>query len=373
MHHASFHRFLRLPVQRKALSVFMVFALAGCSSAPAELPESSASPVSEKKETVVSWIKEPSMDYESMSDIQEVPYAISGFHAEYLGYGQEWDRADLPGASVNEPALYNPNTILFEKDGTGIADFNGNVLYLDPTWAAISSNTGSPLSYDSFSGFYYPNGSWTSCKYMSSDFTSTEERPCGGGLGGMTPPVFSDGTTIYTNMDGVASMVDSVPVTSSRMLVPLYTGDPASYDRGKEEGVVILDPNGKPLHSVKTDKSFQHFVNGFITVGNYDVQNRIWSEMSLIRAETGEFLNEEPYEQVKWFEDGYCPVRKDGKWAYIDAAGQQVTDFLFEDASCVYYGTAYVKVNGKYGILDLRKSLADLKKISAENLRNASE
>ena len=72
---------------------------------------------------------------------------------------------------------------------------------------------------------------------------------------------------------------------------------------------------------------------------------------------TGEPITEFIYDDVKWFEDGYCPVMKDGKWGFIDETGTEVTDFIFDDVSGLYQGKTYVGLNGVYGIMDLRATL----------------
>ena len=65
-----------------------------------------------------------------------------------------------------------------------------------------------------------------------------------------------------------------------------------------------------------------------------------------------------------WFEDGYCPVMKDGKWGFIDETGTEVTEFIFEDVTALYQGKSYVKYTGRYGLLDVVGTLEKVEKIS---------
>lgn len=52
------------------------------------------------------------------------------------------------------------------------------------------------------------------------------------------------------------------------------------------------------------------------------------------------------------FNEGFAPVKKNGKWGYIDLKGKVVIDFLFDDAWCFSEGLAPVKLNGKYGYIN---------------------
>jgi hypothetical protein len=52
------------------------------------------------------------------------------------------------------------------------------------------------------------------------------------------------------------------------------------------------------------------------------------------------------------FNEGLSPVKKNGRWGYIDLKGKVVIDFLFNDAWCFSEGLASVKLNGKYGYIN---------------------
>jgi hypothetical protein len=52
------------------------------------------------------------------------------------------------------------------------------------------------------------------------------------------------------------------------------------------------------------------------------------------------------------FNEGLAPVKKNGKWGYIDLKGDVVIDFLFDDAWCFSEGLAAVKLNEKYGYIN---------------------
>jgi hypothetical protein len=52
------------------------------------------------------------------------------------------------------------------------------------------------------------------------------------------------------------------------------------------------------------------------------------------------------------FNEGLAPVKKNGKWGYIDLKGEVVIDFLYDDAWCFSEGLAAVKLNEKYGYIN---------------------
>jgi hypothetical protein len=52
------------------------------------------------------------------------------------------------------------------------------------------------------------------------------------------------------------------------------------------------------------------------------------------------------------FNEGLAPVKKNGKWGYIDLKGKVVIDFLFDDAWCFSEGLAAVKLNEEYGYIN---------------------
>ena len=50
------------------------------------------------------------------------------------------------------------------------------------------------------------------------------------------------------------------------------------------------------------------------------------------------------------------PVTKDGKWGFIDTKGKIIVPLIFDHAESSDGETAFVKINGKYGIIDVRAS-----------------
>lgn len=61
----------------------------------------------------------------------------------------------------------------------------------------------------------------------------------------------------------------------------------------------------------------------------------------------------ETYETGYPFYEGYAAVKKDGKWGYIDKQGNVVVDFIFDKATSISDGKAWVIYNGKTGRLNI--------------------
>jgi hypothetical protein len=78
----------------------------------------------------------------------------------------------------------------------------------------------------------------------------------------------------------------------------------------------------------------------------------------------GRLIAEPAYEETKYvlgtrtassgFKEGLAPVKKDGKWGYINDRGETAIDFLYDDAELFSGGRAVVQSGGRYGLIDKR-------------------
>lgn len=59
------------------------------------------------------------------------------------------------------------------------------------------------------------------------------------------------------------------------------------------------------------------------------------------------------YEDAYNFFDGYAAVKKNNKWGYINTKGETIIDFIFDKATPVSNGGAWVTYNGKTGRLNI--------------------
>ena len=70
---------------------------------------------------------------------------------------------------------------------------------------------------------------------------------------------------------------------------------------------------------------------------------------------TGRFVIEPQYDEAEDFSEGLAPVKKDGKWRFIDSAGAEVAMLgdKYESVFPLNDGRAIVKNGGKYGAIDM--------------------
>ena len=66
---------------------------------------------------------------------------------------------------------------------------------------------------------------------------------------------------------------------------------------------------------------------------------------------TGNLTTEFIYDDVASIAKGYIAVKKGNAWGFVDVFGNEVIPYIFSDAV-----TAFVKHNGRYGILDVKKT-----------------
>jgi hypothetical protein len=119
--------------------------------------------------------------------------------------------------------------------------------------------------------------------------------------------------------------------------------------QGEKIGMKMVSKDGK-IFDIEGDE-YRKIINGWLPVSEYGM----WTFQS---ASNGTILSGYIYDDVKYFENGYAPVKKNGKWGFVDESGTEVTDFIFDDASTLYEGKTYVSFHGSYGILDLKTTLA---------------
>lgn len=76
----------------------------------------------------------------------------------------------------------------------------------------------------------------------------------------------------------------------------------------------------------------------------------------------------ETYEQAYGFYEGLAPVKKDGKWGYINKKGKVVVDFVFDKATPISKGKAWVTYKGRTGRLKVKKMIKNKIKFDDSNL-----
>jgi hypothetical protein len=107
------------------------------------------------------------------------------------------------------------------------------------------------------------------------------------------------------------------------------------------------------------------YINGYYRVADE-------TQTSLIDARTGGQMTLD-YHDILYYSDGYCPVKKYGKWGFIDESGKEVSDFIFDVVSPVYQGKAYVLKGDKWGILNIQGTLGSNEQITLTNCYGTEE
>ena len=98
-----------------------------------------------------------------------------------------------------------------------------------------------------------------------------------------------------------------------------------------------------------------------LNIAVYGDQESVDSIMAEARKTTGWFMidkqgnrmNAEGFEDTHGVSLGLSPVKRSGKWSYINTQGEQVTDFIYDDARThADNGLARVLKDGKWGFID---------------------
>lgn len=296
------------------------------------------SDASDEEEAVKSqfvWIKEPFFDADDMSVIHDYrSYIDTKYVVCYLD-GKS-GLVDTNGNIVCDPVYsnpyycdvcngvsldysYNANSRLFEfdtgrvvehgghggSDGKLVYDLNSRsfmyICYGDgPSYEVDYNKSGCYVVYEAYKVLY---------DYSYEAYYDYSET---GRLG------------LYFNGELVVPFEYELATDVAEGVVGMYDGETWTYFA--EDGTVILD-------NVAT---------------NSDV--RLWYKpKSSDLNEYEEKYNEWVYE----FSCGCVPVKKDGKWGYMNKNGEMIVDAQFEKALPAYENRAWVCVDGLWGIIEL--------------------
>ncbi|HCK88572.1 MAG TPA: hypothetical protein DHW39_07160 [Erysipelotrichaceae bacterium] len=321
-----------------------------------ELPEDPA-------KTVI-WAHEPDMELDGIYTLEAFPYEFNypGYTFEKTGYPQDWGNSPA-SITVQEGYYtdreYTGNAIMVQKGKKyGILDFEGNELYpitLEVDEMSVFGDESLPLLWEPSGNFYLPAtlSDDFEGEIFNSDFKSLTEGSVRSGYGG-------DPGCDYYVRDGKIIKYDYFEEAWAENFAPPQTYGMncllTSVDQeGNETGTVLVTSEGisEPVKA----RFAADFVNGYYLATD-NTEDEIWdlpesAKYAYVDAYKGSVMTEYIYEDGSFFSCGYAPVKKDGKWGFIDTAGNEITDFLFDFASYLYEGKAYVLLKGKWGIIDL--------------------
>lgn len=317
------------------------------------------------------WASDP-LDIDEAIDIAYQNFYTDDCLMEKTGYGPTWEyfQEDLSQRAEGD-ATYSPDGIIFMKDGTyGVKDFSGRTLIdglagnyywgeesdsspIYYTWWGISLDEHAVLSQD-YTTEYYNDDLELNDVFTGGDagicYVNEDGKLRGAVMGdlqetAMDYPEWSE----YGSTDAILLCVNE------------KTGLVTGSAKVNADGTVAYVTD-YPIHHIDDSRGF---VNGFYSVSFYQgpfdfetiYEDTDTAGYGMVDASTGQLITCRQYEDIKWFEDGYCPVKYNGRWGFIDEQGNEVTDFIFEDASALYDGKTYVMLDGVYRIMDLEATV----------------
>lgn len=107
----------------------------------------------------------------------------------------------------------------------------------------------------------------------------------------------------------------------------------------------LYDRSGKQLNDNVYQK-VSAFYEGFAVVkanGKYGLLN-----------ERGDIVCDTRYDQIRQFFEGFAMVSRDGKWGHIDQTGREVIPLIYDEVFVFYDGLAVARKGEKWGFIDSR-------------------
>lgn len=394
----------------RLISMYSLLFSTACAKSNQTISNTASSNLNENQSNIVAvWAHEPNIRLDEVKMLESDAYwgMPDTTTNEKLGYPQEWDdysgdysfgkeaeeiahmtgNPDYKAVSANG---YTSNAISARVgDKYGILDYDGNFL-IKPMFKQKKEyifNGGetysSPITYATTIGYIVDvfDEKESMMGLLLPDFSKLYVKDIAYGVGG------EPGIGYKVDSDGVLKNGfmpdDLVPVSGPiadahghRCIVDKIEIDRSgAFPVTKPLGLRIYDENGNAIKDLD-EKLAVSFINNFAVVNEkapyFDSASQDWKSETgkyfIYNATSGENITPEGYDNVLWFEDGYCPVSKDGKWGFIDENGNEVTDFIWDDVSTLYSGKAYVGINGIYGVLNLPESLKAKDKLMIEDI-----
>lgn len=312
-----------MKVYRKLFLSVILLAAAGCGGSGNE-----GHHAAEEQEFI--WLTEPSIEAGSMQELAAVELPGS---ADHIGYPQEW-------VAAMTTAVYQTDAIAFTQGGkTGFMTYDGTVI-TEPVYDSIG---------------YYPGIGFTGTKgdvteLLSRDLKDaevTEEEPA------------EDEEFWYLEKEGVFYTGDPHHPEEAEQETFLCRSDACIvYHFNDEEGITgsgLYNATGDfmtEINGIAVPDRSHPYANGYVPAK----KSLDDEQMFIVDVRSGKAINDQFYEDMKWFSDGFIPVKKNGKWGFVNIRGREVIPCQYEDVSTVFGSKAFIKEDGKYGILNVLQS-----------------
>ena len=311
----------------------------------------------------IDWVVEPRFAFTEVKEFTPyVNYSGWGSIAELLGYPDEWEKQYSDLNHID----YTGNAIeVVAGNKSGVYDYYGRELYP----VSISKPVLGPYSFDrtivfTYLGYTVDGGAY---RFFSNDFTSIGFRQPSTEYSwvlGEELRIKDWSLKIYLYMEMeyiIPERYTDYPRKEIYTLVPEYN------DEDSFVGYVIMDGKYNLIERVMTDDLEN------VWIVNRMIRVKKAEKYTFQSVETGEVVSDYIYDDAKNFMDGYAPVKRNEKWGFIDMNGDEVTDIMFDDVSCLYQGNAYVSVDGVYGIINLVDLLNKGYEITPETCKASPE
>ena len=298
------------------------------------------------------------------------------FH-EKTGYPQEWDKpvrdileeyiAEYGSTESFTCQVYDTDAIAVYGENTrGVYDYQGNALTeLSETGISEKITYFPPASFDLLA-----EGFEDKYSYLS-DYRTMIRTANLGGFGGTTGMGYAviNGELVHGETINDYQKTDQITGGhGTHFLVKILEQDGTSM--GKQIGYAAYE-GSRHMFDILGEEPLC-YVNGFCSFSSGSEfigqdYRKAEDKLAFRNMSTGDLITEYIYDDAKWFEDGFCPVKRDGHWGFINEDGTEVTDMIWDDVSALYDGKAYVGIDGTYGILDLLSTLAEIPHITLSN------
>lgn len=128
-------------------------------------------------------------------------------------------------------------------------------------------------------------------------------------------------------------------------------------------GIIPVISSAEPVSGTSED-SYNHPVDYASADKGIFAEGR---NIGLFDASAGEMVSDFLYDAVGATEEGFTPVRENGKWGLLRLEDNMlVIDCILDEISSVYDGKVYVNYNGTKGILNLTETLSEMPVITEQ-------
>lgn len=300
----------------------------------------------------------------SVDEIHTNPYVSPEwdyFSATYerKGYPQQWVTSDIQyKAGVFKFTVGSGDTLRY-----GLMDYDGNIVFEPILKAEIT-----PMWYKpNYLGVMNETSDYLGRMYFNADYsTLTAEEVYPFGYEYLPYYYYYEGELYFFDSEKTTGPVE-LPEIFKGALVPISDKKWTYYGDGNEIGYYYIDSNGNKVEQYGCCVGI--FANGYYAAA----EDYMGKKLTLIEAKTGEPICDFMYDDVQYFEEGYCAVKRNGKWGFINQYGEEVVSCCFDCVSSVYQGKAAVMLNGKFAVIDLNASLAEGAVLTADVVKAAFE